>query len=111
MTLPKSIPNVTLSIFQPLQKTHKLHYVAPSTWRKLFLVYDNEVFQSKKKIIYDRQSTIPMSLLGTKILIYSGKKFHSRVINRWMIGYKFGEFSWTRKLALYKAKQLKKKKK
>ena len=28
-----------------------------------------------------------------------------------MVGYKFGEFSWTRKLALYKAKQLKKKKK
>ena len=28
-----------------------------------------------------------------------------------MVGYKFGEFSWTRKPALYKAKQLKKKKK
>ena len=28
-----------------------------------------------------------------------------------MVGYKYGEFSWTRKLALYKAKQLKKKKK
>jgi len=26
-----------------------------------------------------------------------------------MIGYKFGEFTWNRKLALYKAKQLKKK--
>ena len=28
-----------------------------------------------------------------------------------MVGHKYGEFSWTRKLALYKAKQLKKKKK
>ena len=28
-----------------------------------------------------------------------------------MIGFKFGEFTWNRKLALYKAKQLKKKKK
>jgi len=28
-----------------------------------------------------------------------------------MIGFKFGEFTWNRKIALYKAKQLKKKKK
>ena len=28
-----------------------------------------------------------------------------------MIGFKFGQFTWNRKLALYKAKQLRKKKK
>ena len=28
-----------------------------------------------------------------------------------MVGYRFGEFTWTRKIALYKAKQLRKKKK
>jgi ribosomal protein S19 len=92
------------------KKTFKLTYVAPSTWRKIFLIYDNEVFRPKEKTIYDRQSTIPMFFVGSKVKIYSGAKFHSRIVNRWMVGYKFGEFSWTRKLALYKAKQLKKKK-
>ena len=100
-----------MSVFGESKKTFKLTYAAPSTWRKIFLVYDNEVFRPKEKIIYDRHSTIPMFFVGSKVKIYSGSKFHSRVVNRWMVGYKFGEFSWTRKLALYKAKQLKKKKK
>jgi len=97
--------------FNSHNKTYKLNHTAPSTWRKIFLVHGNEVFRPKKKVIYDRHSTIPSMFIGSKVQIYSGSKFHSRVINRWMVGYKFGEFSWTRKLALYKAKQLKKKKK
>ena len=100
-----------MSSLLPTKKTFRLNHVAPSTWRKIFLIYNNEVFRPKKKIIYDRHSTIPFLFVGSTIKIYSGSKFHTRVINRWMVGYKFGEFSWTRKLALYKAKQLKKKKK
>lgn len=94
-----------------LKKTFKLNYVAPSTWRKVFLVSGNDVYKDKGRTVYDRGSTIPLSFVGAKIKIYAGMRFHLRVINRWMVGYKFGEFSWTRKLALYKAKQLKKKKK
>lgn len=92
-------------------KTFKINHVSPSTWRKIFLIHDNEVFKPKKKIIFDRHSTIPSMFIGSRVRIYAGYRFHSRIINRWMVGYKFGEFSWTRKLALYKAKQLKKKKK
>lgn len=62
-------------------------------------------------MIYERSSTLPLTFVGSRIRIYSGNKFHTRYVNRWMIGHKYGEFSWTRKLALYKAKQLKKKKK
>ena len=54
---------------------------------------------------------IPLILINTSVKIYSGKSWHRRNINKWMIGFKFGEFTWNRKLALYKAKQLKKKKK
>lgn len=100
-----------MSKYTSVKPTCKPQYVAPSTWRKIFLIRDNEVFKPKKKFIHDRNSTIPTMFVGSKVLIFSGLKFHSRVINRWMVGYKFGEFSWTRKLALYKAKQLKKKKK
>ena len=100
-----------MASFHPTRKSHKLNYVAPSTWRKIFLIRNNEVFRPKNKIIYDRSSTVPAMFEGSKVKIYSGMKFHTRIVNRWMVGYKFGEFSWTRKLALYKAKQLKKKKK
>ena len=99
-----------MSNLTPVKSTFKVNHTAPSTWRKIFLVYDNEVFRLKNKVIYDRHSTVPAAFLGSKVRIYAGSRFHSRVITRWMIGYKFGEFSWTRKLALYKAKQLKKKK-
>ena len=100
-----------MAVFTKIKKTYKINKLSVSTWRKIFLVYDNEVFGPKNKVIYDRNSAVPSSFVGSKVKIYSGRKFHSRVINRWMVGYKFGEFSWTRKLALYKAKQLKKKKK
>ena len=33
-----------------------------------------------------------------------------RYINRWMVGFKFGNFAINRKIAKFKAKQLKKKK-
>lgn len=93
------------------RKTFKLNHVGTSTWRKIFLIHDNDVFKPKDKVIYDRHSTIPALFVGSKVKIFAGSRFHTRIVNRWMVGYKFGEFSWTRKLALYKAKQLKKKKK
>ena len=100
-----------MSFLNSRSKTFRINHISPPTWRKVFLIENNEVFRSKKKIIYDRHSTVPSIFVGSTIKIYSGTKFHTRFVNRWMVGYKFGEFSWTRKLALYKAKQLKKKKK
>ena len=96
---------------QILQPTFKVNYAHASTWRKVFLLTDNELFHAKTKRIYDRHSVISAAFVGSKVHIYSGCRFHIRYVNRWMIGFKFGEFSWTRKLALYKAKQLRKKKK
>jgi ribosomal protein S19 len=92
-------------------KSFNINHASPGTWRKIFLIQGNDVFRPKDKVVYDRNSTVPAMFIGSKVKIYSGMRFHTRVINRWMVGYKFGEFSWTRKLALYKAKQLKKKKK
>lgn len=64
-----------------------------------------------EKLIYNRASSIPKIFIGYNVKIHSGKSLHNRVVNKWMVGFKFGEFTWNRKLALYKAKQLKKKKK
>lgn len=52
---------------------------------------------NKKSIrIWDRASCIPYSLLNKSVLIYTGKEFRKVFINRQKIGYKFGEFCFTR---------------
>lgn len=98
-------------MFLYTKKSYKAPYIAPNTWRELFLIYDNPIHLSKEKVILDRSSTIPPAYAGLKLKIYRGNRFQSKLINRWMVGYKFGELTWTRKIALYKAKQLRKKKK
>ena len=100
-----------MATFTNTKKTFSLNKALPSTWRQIFLVYSNPLFLRRTKYIYDRGSIVPQIFIGHRVRIRSGNKFHSRVLNRWMVGYNYGEFSWTRKLALYKAKQLKKKKK
>jgi ribosomal protein S19 len=94
-----------------ISKTHKLSYISSSTWRQIFLIKDNELHKKKERFLYDRSSTISPIFNGMKVNIYTGNRFISKYVNRWMVGFKYGEFTWNRKMALYKAKQLKKKKK
>jgi len=89
----------------------KLLYYSPKIWRYIYLVTNNPIYMISEKKIYNRSSTIPLILLREKSLIYTGRKWHTKKISRWMVGFKFGEFTWNRKLALYKAKQSRKKKK
>ena len=79
--------------------------------KKIFLFKKNSIFKTSEKLFYNRSSVIPNIYINSKILIYMGKKFNSRFINKWMVGFKIGEFTWNRKVALYKAKQMRKKKK
>lgn len=88
-----------------------LVFMSPYFWKKIFLYKKYPIFKNAEKKIMSRSSIIPKILNKTTINIYSGKSWHKRIVNYWMIGFKFGEFTWNRKLALYKAKQLKKKKK
>lgn len=90
---------------------NKLLFFNEDIWRKVFLYKKNPVFKNREKIIYQRSSVIPKTLINYEISIYSGKKWIKRNVNRWMIGFRFGEFTWNKKIALYKAKQLKKKSK
>ena len=89
--------------------TVKPVFISATTWRQSFLLLENPLHQAKEKTIHDRSSVIPIPFLGTKVHIYNGKVCFSKRINKWVIGFKFGEFTWNRKLALYKAKQLRKK--
>ena len=88
-----------------------LLFCSPFFWKKIFLYRKYPIFKNAEKKIFSRCSIIPKIFINSGVKIYSGKSWHKRIINKWMIGFKFGEFTWNRKLALYKAKQLKKKKK
>lgn len=93
------------------KKTRHLIFCAPSLWRKLFLFQKNDVFKMKERFIYSRSSTILYPFINNKVKIHSGKKWHYRFLTKWSVGFKFGELTWNRRIALYKAKQLRKKKK
>jgi small subunit ribosomal protein S19 len=46
--------------------------------------------------IMSRASVIPMSMIGQNVLIHNGQVFKKVLITREKVGYKFGEFSFTR---------------
>lgn len=48
--------------------------------------------------IWRRDSIITDFFLGHRVLVYNGRKFQSFVVRPSMIGYKFGEFSFTRRV-------------
>ncbi len=76
-----------------------------SKWKGNFI--DNSIIklstQNKKQLkVWSRRSVIPAFLIGATVLIYSGKEFKKVKITREKVGFKFGEFSTTRR---YKSKQ------
>lgn len=92
-------------------KSYKLSHVGANTWRQIFLHLSSEVIEEQDKFIQERGSTITPLLIKNRLKIHMGKGYISRTINPYMVGFKFGEFTWNRKIALYKAKQLRQKKK
>jgi small subunit ribosomal protein S19 len=46
--------------------------------------------------IWCRSSIIPSRLIGKTVLIHNGKTFKRVIIDREKVGFKFGEFSFTR---------------
>ncbi len=85
-----------------------------SKWKGLFI--EKSIIQLNKKNkrklkTYSRSSCIPSFLINKFILIYDGKEFRKCYINREKIGFKFGEFSYSRKKNEVKKKFKKNKKK
>lgn len=100
-----------LSYRQPNKKTYKFAHVGPNTWRQIFLHLSSEVIEEQDKFVHERSSTITPLLSQSRLKIHMGRGYIARNLSPYMIGFKFGEFTWNRKIALYKAKQLRKKKK
>jgi len=72
-----------------------------SVWKGFYVVRNilkkNTKSQKNFFKIWSRNSVIPSFFLGKTVLVYNGKQFHKVYINREKVGYKFGEFSLTRK--------------
>jgi len=67
-----------------------------SLWKGFFL---DSCFLKKPKTnfnIWSRSSSIPVSLIGKTVLVHNGKEFKKLLITREKIGFKFGEFVFTR---------------
>lgn len=57
----------------------------------------------KKIFIWARNMMIPSQLIGSDVYVHSGKEFKRLFISREKVGFKFGEFIFTRK---YKKKDI-----
>jgi len=67
-------------------------------WKGFFLQTFFLKKTSKKKLsIWSRNSVITKKYLGKSVLIHNGQSFKRLFVNRAKIGYKFGEFIFTRK--------------
>ncbi len=77
----------------------------------MYLIENREVYHYNTKRMWNRSSHIPFMFYRHKIHIHSGKRWVTKFVNKWIVGFRAGEFSWNRRLALYKAKQLRKKNK
>lgn len=63
----------------------------------------------KKKKIYSRSCAIPNFFDNIVFNLYKGKQFMQLPINQNLIGFKFGEFAFTRKPFFFTPKEKKKK--
>lgn len=79
--------------------------------KKIYKLQLQQLPNALDLFIFNRSSRIPLLFMYKNIKIYNGVKWIGKFILKWILGFKFGELTWNRKLALFKAKQLKKKKK
>jgi len=68
-----------------------------SLWKGYFLNnYLLKEINKKNKKIWCRNSSIPSFLMGQMVLVHNGKDFRKVLITREKVGFKFGEFVFTR---------------
>lgn len=84
-----------------------------SIWKGKFIynfLLSKKFLKRKRKNIWTRNSTIPACLIGKRVYIHNGKVFIKSLITRQKVGFKFGQFAYTRSLAPKKDPRVKTKK-
>ena len=93
-------------MFSVFKISHKKNIIL-----NFFLANKSEFFGNlfKKKKIYSRSCSIPSFLSGSELILYKGKNPVVIKITNNFIGYKFGEFAFSRKPFFFTVKEKKKK--
>lgn len=78
-----------------------------SSWKLNYLPKSiiKQINKKKTLTIWTRDAVIPASLLNRLVKIHNGKEYKTIKITQEKIGFKFGEFSLTRKPYIYKGKK------
>lgn len=75
----------------------KFKFFSKSIWRRIIHFYKVKKFKHKKNNLFDRSSSIPECFKNRFFKIHKGNSSRKFFVNRYNIGKKFGEFSFTRK--------------
>lgn len=89
----------------------KFLYYENAIWKHTFSKFYSEKLKLKKKlIITNKSSSIPPIYLYKNVSLHKGNIFLKKKVNRHMIGFKFGEFAFSRKPFFFPLKKKNKKK-
>jgi len=81
----------------------KAPYIKNIVFKELYTRIKNNT-KTKPIIVKNKGFVIYPIFIGYTFSIYNGKTFTNILINEKMVGYKFGEFVFTRKKALHNKK-------
>jgi len=87
----------------------KNKFFTKSVWSTILDIHYKKSLKKLKKLIYSRNSSIPYCFINTRVYVHKGNSSKKLTINRNVVGYKFGEFSFTKKPFYYPKKDPKKK--
>lgn len=80
-----------------------------SKWKGSFISNNSLTKGKKLKKVWARSDSIASNSLNKKIMVYNGQKFINVFVNNIKLGFKYGEFCFTRKKGDKQVKKLKKK--
>ena len=86
-------------------------FFSRTIWKKTLYYIKTDNLKFYDKYILFVNSRFPIFFKKHKLFLYNGRYWNPKIGSSLMVGRAFGSYVWTRKIAFYKVKQLKKKKK
>lgn len=88
----------------------KLSFFSNFLWRRIIFFKKKKQLRKKNSVLYSRSSNIPFCFIDNYFRIHKGNNFRRLQVNFFNVGYKFGEFSFTRKPFHFPLKKMNKRK-
>jgi len=93
-----------------INRPRKIKFFAADVWKTIWVFKKKKLPELPTRSWYSRSSVVPRLFAGYCLRIHTGRRWKERFISKWAVGFKFGALTWNRKPAIYKAKQMRKKK-